>query len=203
MALVDRVKAILLSPKTEWPVIEGEGGDVAGIYKNYLIYLAAIPAIAGFIGLSLIGMNLLGNTFRIPFGAGIAQALVGFVMSLVMTYVLAWIANALAPTFGGQQNMLSAFKLIAYGTTAALVAGIFQLIPSLGILAFLGALYTIYLIYIGVPVMMKCPPDKALAYTAVLIVCGIIAGVIAGAVAAFFVSMPSGLGSLPAGIPGR
>jgi len=189
MSLIQRVQDILLKPKETWPIIAGEGGDTASIYTNYLLYLAAIPAIASFIGLSLIGAGGFGFSVRVPIMSGLVQMVVGFVLSLVMVFVLALIVDALAPTFNGNKSQISALKLVAYGSTAGFVGGIFGLIPSLSILGLIAGLYSIYLIYTGVPVMMKCPPEKAGAYTVVVVVCGIVAAVILGAVSAVF--MPS------------
>lgn len=190
MKIIDRVQAILLKPKETWPVIEQESADVKAIYTSYLTYLAAIPAIATFIGLSIVGAGAFGVSFRVPLLSGLVNMVVGFVLSLVMIYVLSLIANALAPTFKGEKNQLNAFKLVAYGSTAGLVGGIFNLLPSLSMLGLVAALYSIYLLYTGIPVLMKAPEDKALGYTAVLIVCGIVAGIIVGVVSAMFTSAP-------------
>ncbi|MBN9425293.1 MAG: YIP1 family protein, partial [Burkholderiales bacterium] len=192
MAIIDRVKAILLTPNSEWPVIDAEPDDIGGIYKKYLVYLAAIPAIAQFIGFSLIGIGGFGMSFRMPILSGLAGALVGYLLTLAMIYVMSLIVNALAPTFGGQKNPLAAFKLMAYGSTAMLLAGIFSLIPALSILGLVG-LYSIYLIYVGLPTLMKCPKEKALPYTAVLIVCGIVANLIVGALSAGLVGGPAAM----------
>jgi hypothetical protein len=184
MNLVQRVQDILLRPKPTWPVIDQEQTDTASLYKNYLLILAAIPAIAGFIGMTLIGVGGFGMTIRLPFVWGLTQMVVGYALSLAMVFVLALIVDALAPTFGGTKSQISALKLVAYGATAGFVGGIFQLIPTLGILGLLAGLYSIYLIYTGIPVLMKCPPEKAAAYTAVVIVCGIVAGIVVGAITA-------------------
>jgi len=186
MDIVERVKAILLKPAETWPVIELEPTDIGRIYKEYLLILAAIPAVASFIGLSLIGFGGFGMSFRVPLLAGLGNMIVSYVLSLVMIFVMALIANALAPTFGGEKNAINALKLIAYGSTAALVGGIFSLLPMLSMLGLLAALYSIYLIYSGIPVLMKAPPGKAAGYTAVLVVCGIVAGVMLAAASALF-----------------
>lgn len=199
MALLERAKAMLLSPKTEWPVVQAESTDIPALYTGYLIPLAAIPAVAGFIGMSFVGVGGFGYSFKLPVLSGLGMAVVQFVMTLVMAYALAWIANALAPMFGGRPNLLSAFKLVAYGSTAALVGGIFNLLPSLGLLGLLAALYSVYLLYLGLPVLMQCPPDKAVAYTAVLVVCGIAAGLILGALSALFTPGPGGFGAADGG----
>lgn len=186
MNVVQRVKDILLKPKETWPAIAAETDDIASVYKNYVVYLAAIPAVATFIGLSLVGIGGFGMHFRVPVVTGLVNMVVGFALTLVMVYVLALIANALAPTFRGEKNLPNAFKLIAYGSTAGLLGGVFNLLPVLSMLGMLAALYSIYLLYTGVPVMMKAPQEKSLAYTAVLIVCGIVAGIIVGAISAMF-----------------
>ena len=186
MNLIQRVQDVLLKPKETWPVIEAEADNVKAIYTQYLIFLAAIPAVATFIGFSVFGMSMFGATIRVPILSGLVNLVVGFVLSLVMVYLLALIANALAPTFKGEKNLLNAFKLIAYGATAGMVGGIFNLLPALSMLGLIAALYSVYLIYTGIPVLMKSPADKALGYTAVLIVCGVVAGLILGAISAMF-----------------
>lgn len=198
MNLVERVQAILLKPKETWPVIAGEPDDVPGLYKSYLVYLAGVSSVAAFIGFSLVGAGAFGVSFRVPILAGLGNMVVGFVLTLVMIYVLALVANALAPSFGGQKDMGRAFKLVAYGATAALLGGVFNLLPALGVLGLLAALYSIYLLYTGAPVMMRLPEDKALGYTAVLIVCGIVAGIVLGAASAIF----SGGGAMMMGASG-
>ena len=186
MALIQRVQDILLKPKETWPVIAQEPATVASIYNGYVIYLAAIPAIAGFIGLSLVGVGGFGIGFRVPIVAGLVNMVVGFALSLVMVFVLALIVDALAPTFGGTKSQIAALKVVAYGATAGFVGGIFSLLPALSILGLLAGLYSIYLIYTGLPVLMRCPPEKAVGYTAVVIVCGIVLGILIGVVSSLF-----------------
>jgi hypothetical protein len=186
MNLIQRVQDILLKPNETWNVIAVEPGDTASLYKDYLIYLALIPAVSAFIGMSLIGLGGFGFSMRVPIVSGLVSMIVGYIMSLVMVFVISLIANALAPKFGGTQDPFSALKLIAYGSTAGFVGGVFSLIPALSMLGLLTALYSVYLIYTGVPVLMKCPPEKSLPYTAVLIACGIVAGIILGILSAAF-----------------
>jgi hypothetical protein len=196
MSLIERVQSILLKPKQTWPVIEAESADVASIYTSYVMILAAIPAIAGFIGLTLIGVGGFGISYHMPIVGGIVRMIVSYVLSLVMVFVLALIVDALAPTFGGTKNQIQALKLVAYGSTAGFVGGIFSLIPSLGIIGLIFAFYSIYLIYTGIAVLMRCPPDKAGPYTAVVIVCAIVAGVVLGALIALVSPMGRmGMGS--------
>ena len=186
MNIVDRAKAILLNPCPTWGLIEAEPATPAGLYKGYLMWLAAIPAVCGFIGMSLIGVGGFGFTVRLSPLAGLGNAVLSYVLSLVGIYLLSLIANALAPRFGGVASPIQALKLTVYASTAALVGGVFSLLPVLSMLGLLAALYSIYLIYTGLPVLMKSPPDKSAVYTLVLIVSSIVLGVVFGAVLALF-----------------
>jgi hypothetical protein len=193
MPPIERIKAILTSPRTEWPRIESESATVGGIVRHWLVWLAAIPAIATFVGFSLVGVGAFGVTVRVPILAGLVQAVVGVALSVAMVWIVAKIADALAPRFGGRSDFVAAFKLVAYGATASMVAGVFYLLPALSVLALVGALWSVWLLYVGVPVLMKVPAERALAYTAVLIVCAMLAGLVVGWIGAALGPSPAKL----------
>jgi hypothetical protein len=180
--IVARAKSILLTPRSEWPVIAAEPETVGGLYSGYIIILAAIPAIVRFLSYSLIGVSapFIGS-YRVGITAGLTTAIVSYVLSLVGIYVLALIVDALAPTFGGEKNQIQALKVVAYSYTASWIASIIGIIPGLGLIAALaGAIYGIYLLNMGLPFAMKCPPDKTVGYTAVTILVAIVVGFVLG-----------------------
>ena len=189
MNLVDRAKNILLQPKQEWAVISGEPHTVQDLYTGYVMILAAIPAVASFIGFSLIGVSSFMGTYRWPITSGITHMILEYVLNLGWVYVLALIIDALAPNFGGEKNFMQALKVSAFSPTAMWLAGIFSIIPVLAILGLLG-LYSLYLLYAGLPLLMKTPEDKAVPYTVVVIIVAIVLGLIVGALAGLVVPGP-------------
>ena len=174
MNLTERVKNILLQPVQEWRVIDQEPGSVSELYKSYIVPLAAIGPVASIIGLPVI----VGD--RVPLAAVVAHAFVSFILSLASTYVCALIINALAPTFQGTKNDFQALKVAAYSATPAWLAGIFNLIPALSFLQVLG-LYSLYVLYTGLPPLMQAPQEKALPYTVVVILASIVIFAVIGA----------------------
>jgi len=175
MNLVERAKNIVLQPNQEWPVIAGEAADTKSLFVGYAMPLAAIPPIAAWLGLSVIGVSagILG-TYRAPIVGGLGWAILSYVLGLVSVFVLGLIIDALAPSFGGEKNQLQAMKCAVYAHTPAWLGGIFSLIPALGILALIAALYGLYLLYLGLPVLQKAPRDKAVGYTVVVVLCAIV-----------------------------
>ena len=163
MALVERVKNILVTPKTEWPKIAEEAATPQSIYVGYVLILAAIGPLA-----------MLVHNPMLMAGA----AILSYLINLAVTFLLALIVDGVAPTFGGEKNFVQSLKLTAYSYTAAWLAGIFQLIGMLGgVIGLLAAIYSFYTFYLGVPTLKKCPPDKAAVYTIVIVGCGLLLGI--------------------------
>jgi hypothetical protein len=182
--LMTRVTNIITKPKEEWPVIAGESTSVASLYTGYIIPLAAIPAVATFIQMAVIGYGF----FRIPMATALIATIVSYALGLGGIYLGAVVIDKLAPNFQSQPNFLQALKLVAYASTASWIAGIFNILPLLGILAIFGALYGIYLFYVGLPVMMRTPQDKVIVYmivsAVVIIVITVIIAVLVGLITA-------------------
>lgn len=180
--LVERVKGLLISPATEWDAIDKEPASIAGLYKNYVMILAAIPPVASMLHGILFGYSALGITYRPSIMGAVSSAVTQYVFALIGVAILALIVDALAPSFGATKNRDQAFKVAAYTGTAVWVAGIFGLIPGLGFLAILG-LYSLYLLYLGLPKLMKAPADKAMGYTVVTVVAAIVLNFLVAAIA--------------------
>jgi Yip1 domain len=164
MALIDRLKGILLEPRNEWPKIAAEAATPQSIYTGWVMIFAAIGPLAL---LLTVGVG------------GIKFAIGAYIMALIITFILALLVDALAPTFGGTKDFVAALKLSAYSYTAAWIAGIFNLLGMLGTAILLVAsIYAWYTFYLGAPVLKKCAPEKAVPFTIVIVLCGIGVGLL-------------------------
>jgi hypothetical protein len=168
--LVARVKAILFSPSSEWDHIDTEPATIKGLYTGYVCILAGVATLASLIGRVVFGFGGFGFVYRPPILQAVVGAVFSYVMTLVGVFVVALVIEALAPTFGGEKNRIQALKVAAYSGTAGWVASIVTIFPPLSILVLLGALYGVYLLYLGLPKLMKSPADKAVGYTAAVVV---------------------------------
>ncbi len=159
--MIERAKSILLSPKQTWEIIKTEEKTTVAIIRDYLLYLAMVLVVCSFIGRVIVGRPFYG---RMPLMGGLIWVVLSYVLFFISVYLSAFIISLLAPNFGAVKNDLAAFKLVAYSSTAPLLAGVFYLIPAFSVFSILGV-YGLYLFYLGLPVLMQCPEDKALPYT--------------------------------------
>ncbi len=183
MNLIERAKNVLLQPKAEWPIIDVERTTAQELFTNYILILAAIGPLASWIGMSVFGIELpFVGRIRTPLLSGLLPTLVTYGLGLLGMFLLAKVINFLAPTFGGIKDPTQALKVAAYACTATWVGGVFSLMPALAVFGLLAGLYSLYLLYTGLPVIMKSSPDRSLAYTVSVVLVGIVVGFLLTAV---------------------
>ena len=187
--ILGRLKPLLTSPKTEWAEIAGEEANIGDLYKSWIIPLAGLAAIAGFIGANIIAIT---NRFISvqPLDA-LLLAIVSLLITLASVYVLALVIDALAPTFGAEKNFGQAFKVAAYAPAAMWVASLFQIVPWLGFLSFVGGIYSLYLLFVGLPILMKPAEDKAVTYTISAIVIMVVISILGSVIVGLFYGGPN------------
>ena len=173
-SLIERVKNILLKPKEEWDRIDGESASVQGLFMGYAAILAAIGPICQLIGSVVFGHCVFFACYRPPIISAVIGAVIAYVLGLVGIFIFGFIIDALASSFDAQKNQVQAMKVAIYSATAAWIAGVFAIIPQLGALAIIGGLYSLYLLFLGLPKLMKAPAEKGVTYTIVAIVCAIV-----------------------------
>jgi hypothetical protein len=176
--VIQRARSLLVSPRTEWPVIAAEPATVTSLYREYIMIMAAIAPVCEFVKVSLLGYAWHGfRVYRRGIGVGLADAIVEYVIALIAVYVLAVIIESLASNFGGQPNRVQALKVVGYSYTASWVAGFAQVLPGLyGLFALAGMIYSVFLLYLGLPGTMKAPPEQAGGYTAVSAIIALVVG---------------------------
>lgn len=182
MNIVDRVKNLLLSPAKGWEVIKGETWTTADLFTKYAIILAAIPALAGFLGYTFFGLSYGFGTIKLGFGTSLTWAILTYILSLVGVFVLGFIIDALAPSFGSTKDMIASLKVAVFSSTAGWVAGILNIFPALGILVAIASIYGLVLLYMGLERVKSVPKEKMVGYFVVVLIAAILVYVIIGAI---------------------
>jgi hypothetical protein len=163
MNLIERAKNILMTPKTEWPVIAGETDTLTSLLTSYVVPLATIPAVAAVVS----GLVISGGSMKYV----ITTAVISYASAIFGFVITSYVVDALAPTFKSEKNLDKSAQLVAYSSTASWVAGILTIIPILGALGSLaGGIYAIYLMYLGVGTMKNTPEDQKIVYMVIIFI---------------------------------
>ena len=195
MNLIERAKNILLTPNTEWGVVDTEQATPQNILMSYVLPLAIVSSIgkilAGILPSAFMGTYL------------IWIAIVSFIAIIIGFYISVYVIDMLAPSFNSEKNLGKSAQLVAYANTPVWIAGFLSFIPVVGtLLAIAGWVYSIYLFYNGLGVLKKTPEDKKVVYMIVAIIVMIaITFIISAILMAVFASI-IGFGAMSQGVFG-
>jgi hypothetical protein len=180
-----RALNLLLHPAETWDAIEAEPDTIERLFRHWVLPLAAIPAVGRMLSqLSFGHFEIFGIRFYHPNVIAVfGDAVASYALTLISVYLLALVVDHFATQFGGERSRTQAFKLIAYSGTAAWVSGAFLILPTAGsVFALLGMLYSLYLLYLGLPKLMRSAPVFTLNYYALTLVAAILMAVVIGSV---------------------
>ncbi len=198
-----RLRGLFFAPRATWTTIAAENATPSSLYRGWIMWLAAITPISMFVGLAIFGLSLPTiGIVRPGTGALLLQMLVGYVLALVIVYLVALLAAAMSPTFGGRKDHVQALKLVAYAWAPVWVVGALRLIPAITVVASVVGLaaliYSAWLLWAGMQPVLNVPQDRAAGFTALLIVIGAVLAFAVGAAGAAF----SGIGGMAPGAAG-
>jgi len=156
-SLVTRAINILTKPASEGQVIDAEPSSTGKLIGGYAVILALLAPIFALLAILLTPFGTM--LFSFP-GFLIKLLLITYAMALLPPILLGFILDALTPNLGGTKNSLAAMKLAIYSGTAYWVGAI-GLILSPWLWLVIGVGYAGYLLWLGAPILMKVPADKA------------------------------------------
>ncbi|HEY6924613.1 MAG TPA: Yip1 family protein [Steroidobacteraceae bacterium] len=166
--LFGRMKGMLFAPSAEWMLIATDVTPTARLYTSYIVPLALLDALVGFI-------HVTSGAAHVPFSGGVITALLVFAFGLLGIFLVALIINAVAPFFGAVGNRRLAAAIAVYASTPIWLATVFVPFPTLWApLQVLAVTYHTWLLYLGLRQLMKAPRDRVLGYATTVVLCTIL-----------------------------
>ncbi|MEW5687755.1 MAG: Yip1 family protein [Pseudomonadota bacterium] len=179
---VSRALAMLVRPARAWDEIQAQPAEPRALFRGYVLPLAAVPAVCGVIGAAVFGFNIASVGVRMSQAGLLLGSVVGFAATLLAVWLLAIWLDITAPAFGGLRDRRAALNLVGYGATASWIGGVAELYPSVGIpVGILAGLYSLYALYLGLPKLMRIPPERALTAFAAALIATLLLGAARGA----------------------
>ena len=190
--IASRVKNILLRPTPEWALIAAEPTTVSALFTRYAMPLAAIGPVCGVVGALLFSSAALARLgLHLSPVSLVISAVISYGVALLAVYVFGLVIDGLASNFGGTRDRVQAMKVAVYSSTAAWLAAVFQLVPALGVFGLVG-LYGVFLLYKGLPIVMRTPPERAIGYTVSVVLVMLLVWIVLSVVV-YFISTSLGL----------
>jgi len=165
-------------PEDEWKNIRKENCTIGKCYCSHVLLLAAIPPLAGYIGTTQVGWQVVSREVnRLTPQSALWIAILSYVTILVAVFTVGKLIHWMGQTYGAKQTLPQCIALAAYTATPLFLIGIMLVYPLLwfNLLIGLPALaYTVYLLYTGVPIVMGIPKERGFLFSSAVLAVGLV-----------------------------
>lgn len=169
---------IMTHPDLEWESIRRENETLSKLYLSHILILALIPSVAGYYGTTQIGWSIAGgDPVKLTEGSALQLCVTLYFALLVGVAVIGKFIDFFAQTFGVDDKTPRGFILAAYTSTPLFLVGFIAAYPNLWVNMIGGMVavaYAVYLLYEGIPILMKIPPERGFIFASSVVTVGLV-----------------------------
>ena len=169
---------ILFSPQREWGKIREGVNSVTSHYTKYLLWMAMLAPLAWLYGSTQIGWEVGERVIKLTNDSATQIMLLFFIAIILASAFLGYMIHWMSETYGAEHSSLGKGVSIAgYTLTPLFICGLTGFYPLLWLDMLLGcaaAAYTVYLLYIGVPIVMQIPKERGFLFASAMVGVGLI-----------------------------
>ena len=177
--MIHHVLGLFTHPDQEWQQIRGEGEESIGhMYFTHTLILAAIPAVSAYIGTTQVGWQIGDRApVMLTSDSAVWMALMSYIAMLAGVGIMGGFIHWMARTYDATPSLARCVAFATYTATPLFLGGLAALYPHLwlGMMVGLAAVcYTVYLLYVGLPVFMDVHPDEGFMFSSSVLAVGLV-----------------------------
>lgn len=165
-------------PDQEWEAIRKESESVTRLYVGHILLLALIPAVAGFYGTTQVGWQIGdGQITRLSTASALQLSVLFYVAMLAGIFVLGKFIDFFAATYDAVERIPRGVALAAYTATPIFLIGVIAAYPNIWVNMLAGLVaagYAVYLLYKGLPILMKIPEERGFMFASAVLTVGLV-----------------------------
>ncbi len=169
---------ILFSPRSTWEAIRDEEDSVLMTYLKFVIPIALLPPIAWYYGSVEVGWELGDRVIKLTSASAMQIMVLFYIAMLIGTGFLGMMVHWMSETYEADTSTASkGVQIAAYTLAPMFVCGAIGFYPMLWIDMLLGcaaAAYAVYLLYIGVPIVMRIPSERGFLFASAMVAVGLV-----------------------------
>ena len=175
--LFANIWGLLFYPSQQWASIRERNTSSTTALMHVLV-LAAIPAIAGYVGSAHVGWQIgTGPTRYMTDDSAATIFITCYVALVACILVLGRTIHWMAETYGSAPQKNLALAIAAYSATPLFLTGLVGFYPSLWLFMLVGLMgiaYSVYLLYTGVPIVLQVPKEQGFVFSSAILTVGLV-----------------------------
>ena len=176
--MIHHVLGLFTHPEQEWKEIRGEEESISHMYFTHVLILAAIPAISAYIGTSQVGWIIgNGDPVKLTTASALQMTVMTYIAMLIGIGAMGAFIHWMSRTYDSNPTITQCVVFAAYNATPLFIGGLAALYPNLWLSMLVGTAaicYTVYLLYVGIPVFMGIPEEEGFVYASSILAIGLV-----------------------------
>lgn len=170
MKNLHRLKNLLTKTDQTWLEISQEQSTVQNMLKYQLLIFALIPVLCAFLSDAVIGVEMFNKVHRKPVYSSLVNSFLYYLSIIAFVFLLSFGLKIITIFFEIKVGFINTFKIINYSVFPVLFFSLLSLIPGASFLVYLISIYSVYIFYKGLPIVIKNQHDKSIILTTLLMV---------------------------------
>jgi hypothetical protein len=176
--MIHHVLGLFTHPEQEWKEIRGEEESISHMYFTHVLILAAIPVISAYIGTSQVGWVVGdGDPVKLTSASALQMTVMTYIAMLIGIGAMGAFIHWMSRTYDSNPTITQCVVFAAYNATPLFIGGLAALYPNLWLSMLVGTAaicYTVYLLYVGIPVFMGIPEEEGFVYASSILAIGLV-----------------------------
>ncbi len=164
---------ILTSPSETWRKLGDIDEHQRTIMLLYPVLLAIAPAVAWYFGTTQVGWTVGdGETIKLTDSSATIISFLFYAAMVACVVAIGYFVHWMSDTYGGDSTLTKGIMIASVTATPLFVIGLVGFHPLLWLDMLLGVAavsWAVYLLYLGVPIVMKIPQERGFLFASAII----------------------------------
>ena len=172
---------MLFRPQATWSALALESDSKIKSRLLLILLMAAIPPLGFYYGTTQVGWHSGGELTKISAASAIPLMVLFYLALVASVVVIGLMTHWMSKTYNAQSFPIKGMVLIGMANTPIFLAGLLAFYPVWWFDIFIATAaccYTIRLLYLGVPKLMKVPEDLGMLYASALFAVALVYAVV-------------------------
>jgi hypothetical protein len=176
--MISNVFAMIFTPHKQWHAIANNPPTTIVSPLIYTLILALIPAIAWYFGTTRVGWTVGdGDIIRLTTDSALIIMLLFYAAMIACIGVIGYMVHWMSATYGADSSLAKGLMVTTCAATPLFLSGFCGFYPQFWIDLTLGLVtvsYSVYLLYIGIPIVMGIPQERGFLFSSAVLGVGLV-----------------------------
>lgn len=165
-------------PSSQWARLADSPLNHYRLHLIYPLLMALIPSFAWYHGITEVGWSVGGgDVIRVTPESALPIIGLFYAAMIVSVAIIGYMTHWMSKTYGADTSIAKGISVTGFFATPLFVGGLVGYYPVLWLNMTIGILaisWAVYLLYIGIPAVMKLPTDRGFLYASAIAGVGLV-----------------------------